>query len=829
MAVIPAELMQTAGVGRVDIRNPSTSDTNGQLTGNTREFRVLNPVSVVYRCDPGIVARGSGTMVVRVLGKRFKSFMQVYYNNSPRATTYISPTELRFTVTTAEMANGGINRVKVATPQPSPYPVAFSNEEWFTVRNPKPTLSSLQTSDYPIYSSYRQVWVYGSNFESSIRLYFNGQERTTTRVNDFTAYFYLTDQDVSQLGAFAVTAQNYPSEFSNALTLNIVERPTLYVSTTGNDANNGFSWATAKRTIQNAINTAFPTQQVWVRAGVYNERITLKAGVPVYGGFAGNETSRTQRNLAANVSIIDGQQGGAVVTVPAGAGFDTVIDGFTIRNGLGFDGGGIACPNASPTISNNFIINNQANNRGGGIHAQGGNPLILNNVIVRNSARVGGGIHIRNGTFQVVNNTIAYNSTFNPVVGSASGISVIECTATLANNIIAFGTGTPGIIAVFGVNATLRNNCVTGNPTNYVGISAGATDFADDPLFVNAAANDFHLRPTSPCFDRGSNTDAQSISVDFDGQDRFFGMAVDVGADEINSLGIPSIAVSNRNVLVGASVQLEARLLEPGGFAVSGQNLKFLINNNVIAEGTTDANGYARPHYTVPFTQPAGTFTLTARFDGYRGLGGGTGSGTLTIQKTPVLFTLPGVQAVVGEPVNLRARAGNLVGVPIPDLTLTFKVGGNVVGSGVTGSDGWASVAYIPPIGTPRGNRALRVEFAGNASVNSAAANGTLTIVNTPPVAALAGGAIQLSGGSDLVRVPGFANSAPTTEITIEFWQKVDERRQQAMIALEAPNEYNRIVAHTPWVDGVVYWDFGNIFAGGRLAYVPPVEIRGTW
>lgn len=829
MAVIPANLMQTAGMGRVDIRNPSPPGTNGQFTGNTREFRVLNPVSVVYRCDPGIVARGSGTMVVRVLGKRFKSFMQVYFNNSPRATTYISPTELRFTVTTAEMANGGINRVKVATPQPSPYPIAFSNEEWFTVRNPKPTLSSLQTSDYPIYSSYRQVWVYGSNFESSIRLYFNGQERTTTRVNDFTAYFYLTDQDVSQLGPFAVAAQNYPSEFSNALTLNIVERPTLYVSTTGNDANNGLSWAAAKRTIQNAINTAFNTQQVWVKAGTYNERITLKAGVPVYGGFAGNETSRTQRNLAANVSIIDGQQGGAVVTVPAGAGFDTVIDGFTIRNGLGFDGGGIACPSASPTISNNFIINNQANNRGGGIHAQGGNPLILNNVIARNSARVGGGIHIRNGTFQVVNNTIAYNSTFNPVVGSASGISVIECTATLANNIIAFGAGTPGIIGAFGVNATLRNNCVTGNPTNYAGISPGATDFADDPLFVNAATNDFHLRPTSPCFDRGSNTDAHIISVDFDGQDRFFGMAVDVGADEINPLSTPTIVVPARSVVVAASVQLEARLIELGAFPVAGQNIKFLINGNLIAEAVTDANGYARPFYTPPFTQPAGTFTLNAQFDGYRGLASGTGSGTLTIIKTPVLFTLPTAQGAVGESINLRARATTLIGIPIPNIVLTFKVDGNVVGNGVTGEDGWTSVAYVPPIGTPRGNRALRVEFSGNASVNSAAANGTLTIVNTPPVATLAGGAIQLSGGSDFVGVPGFANSAPTTEITIEFWQKVDERRQQAMIALEAPNNTNRIVAHTPWVDGVVYWDFGSIFTGGRLSYTPPAEIRGTW
>jgi hypothetical protein len=59
--------------------------------------------------------------------------------------------------------------------------------------------------------------------------------------------------------------------------------PQFYVSTTGNDANNGTSVSTAWRTIQKAMNSATPGSTVNILAGTYNERLTL--GV---SGTAGN-------------------------------------------------------------------------------------------------------------------------------------------------------------------------------------------------------------------------------------------------------------------------------------------------------------------------------------------------------------------------------------------------------------------------------------------------------------------------------------------------------------------------------------------------------------
>jgi hypothetical protein len=69
----------------------------------------------------------------------------------------------------------------------------------------------------------------------------------------------------------------------------------------------------------------------------------------------------------------------------------------------------------------------------------------------------------------------------------------------------------------------------------------------------------------------------------------------------------------------------------------------------------------------------------------------------------------------------------------------------------------------------------------------------------------------------------------PTTEVTVEFWQRVHSAKQQSTFCLDPDLGTNRFQAYVPWQDGVVYWDFGNINASGRLSYTPPDSILGTW
>ncbi len=106
----------------------------------------------------------------------------------------------------------------------------------------------------------------------------------------------------------------------------------VYVNCSVATDGDGLSWATAKKTVTNGLAASVSGDEVWVSKGTYVESVTLTSGVGLYGGFAGTETTRDQRNWKTNVTVIDGNKGAWVAGVPAGATTATIIDGFTIRN-----------------------------------------------------------------------------------------------------------------------------------------------------------------------------------------------------------------------------------------------------------------------------------------------------------------------------------------------------------------------------------------------------------------------------------------------------------------------------------------------------------------
>ena len=382
----------------------------------------------------------------------------------------------------------------------------------------------------------------------------------------------------------------------------------IHVKPGGVDSNDGLTWDSARLTVQAGLSAALSGDDVWVAAGTYVERITLTDGVGLYGGFVGTETSRGQRNWAANVTILDGNQGGSVVTSPSGATASTQIDGFTIRNGSGTLqgevswGGGIYCSSSSPTIANNTITANRAT-RGSGIYCSSSSPTITNNTIGRNTATGtyggtgggiycesysgtiannsitannaswGGGIYCSSSSPTIANNTISGNSASsqgggiycevftsptianNTISGNSAGnVGGAICSyslsslGTIANNVVGFNSS--GLAYLSGGTPVVKHNCVY-NPDgyNYLGLSPGATDIQLDPLFVNRAAGDYHLTGASPCIDAGDDSVVQSGWVDMDGQARVQGAHVDIGADEVAPATLSSTLPSGWNLI----------------------------------------------------------------------------------------------------------------------------------------------------------------------------------------------------------------------------------------------------------------------------------------
>jgi hypothetical protein len=87
------------------------------------------------------------------------------------------------------------------------------------------------------------------------------------------------------------------------------------VDMSSNGINNGSSWVDAYTHLQDAIAAAKPGDEIWVAAGTYrpatsggdrNATFTLPDVVGVYGGFAGWESRRGQRDPTANITILSG-------------------------------------------------------------------------------------------------------------------------------------------------------------------------------------------------------------------------------------------------------------------------------------------------------------------------------------------------------------------------------------------------------------------------------------------------------------------------------------------------------------------------------------------
>jgi len=209
----------------------------------------------------------------------------------------------------------------------------------------------------------------------------------------------------------------------------------LYVDANAAGANTGTSWADAYTDLQDAIDAASPGGQLWVAAGSYlpakdqlgnpapifgrDKTFFINKDIQLYGGFAGTEQQLSERDAAANPTILSGDLGAVGVAADnayrvlwlSAVSPACVLDGFTIAHGNGSQGGGAFLQqqpgqHAAPTIRNCIFENNNAAS-GGGLHIQStewaGPPVRIENCIFRNNtASSGAGIYLAQGVAAVI-------------------------------------------------------------------------------------------------------------------------------------------------------------------------------------------------------------------------------------------------------------------------------------------------------------------------------------------------------------------------------------------------------------------------------------------
>ena len=209
------------------------------------------------------------------------------------------------------------------------------------------------------------------------------------------------------------------------------------------------------------------------------------------------------------------------------------------------------------------------NNPGGGIAVQNFvDDIAHDNVLRYNLFRDNGyttdyahAIYVAVG-----NRTLIHNNIVRSQVGSISfpghGITVDGLTNfTKVYNNTVYGNQGVGIYILAGaLNVEVKNNISFSNGIDITNNQTGTTlsnNLTTDPSFMNAAAADFHLQPTSPAINTGVNL-APTVVNDFDGVSRPQppGGLWDIGAYEFVSAPTPAI----NTLRLGVSLEKDQRV-----------------------------------------------------------------------------------------------------------------------------------------------------------------------------------------------------------------------------------------------------------------------------
>lgn len=314
-----------------------------------------------------------------------------------------------------------------------------------------------------------------------------------------------------------------------------------FVAGDAGNTGDGLTWDAPFERLEDAITASRLGDEIWVKAGVYvpasddaTASFALKSGVAIYGGFAGNEELREQRDwhryptrLSGDLAGDDqiqphtaiGANSGHIVACGA-VNASAVLDGFIIEHGAGgppgtpttsalAHGSGMYCLGGSPTIRNcTFRENIAPHKSGGAVYVLSGHPTFEDCRFEENTALNGGGGALcaegdssltLSGCVFVGNLCVGGAAGFGggAVLHNASGALMVhgchfEHNASLPSSIGPLTHGLGGALAITQGSAFVHNSTLRYNeaPLGGGGIASGASIALENCLVANNVAHE---------------------------------------------------------------------------------------------------------------------------------------------------------------------------------------------------------------------------------------------------------------------------------------------------------------------------------------------------
>ena len=296
-----------------------------------------------------------------------------------------------------------------------------------------------------------------------------------------------------------------------------------------------------------------------------------------------------------DATIIDGNGFGSAVYMRSEEGPDTVLDGFTIRNGYSNGGGGVYCEDSSPTIQNNVIESNSGGTIGGGIYCLRSSPTITGNTIKLNDASMGGGICCEDNSTPVISNNL--------IDGNSSSLGGgIYCylgrTSSIEDNTISNNSAVSGgAIHIDHSDLSISGNTIEGNTADY---AAGIDILDSSPLIIDNSITGNIAAYGGGGISCSPNTVPMIMGNTIDGNSAETGGGIAInearptilantisGNTAVNGGGISDIGTDSTidgNTIAGNAATL-------GGGIYTTSSLTVITNNTIIANTAVNHGG----------------------------------------------------------------------------------------------------------------------------------------------------------------------------------------------------------------------------------------------